>query len=339
MIVVDFSSPDFDVQQWLSALGAGDALEDEGRMIIREWLNTSNKIQFKTSGSTGIPKEINYPKKWILASVEKTASFFQIKTGNTVLLCLPSVFVAGKMMWLRSFIQKWRLLIVEPKALPIIPEENIDFAAFTPLQVEHLLRQNKSALERIDKAIIGGGILNLALANKLAEVNTLFYATYGMTETLTHVATSLIEKNVSEIVYTAFEGVSLQTDESGLLRIQVSYFDDLNLDTNDIVVKRDERRFVFIGRADRIINSGGKKINPEELESRLEGKISMPFYFCAKVDPSLGEALVMMIESEHYDSIASLFDDWPRIERPKEIHFREKFRYTATGKLIKKYFE
>lgn len=338
MITVDFSSPDFDVRRWLDDQDTNSVLEDEGRMIIREWLETSSDVQFKTSGSTGIPKEIKYPKEWVKASVNKTATFFQINSGATVLLCLPSVFVAGKMMWLRAFIQKWRLLIVEAKALPIIPEEQIDFAAFTPLQTERLLHHDRRTFERIHKAIIGGGILNLALANELADLPTVFYTTYGMTETLTHIAAARIEKDVDELVYTAFEGVELYTDHSGLLRIQVSHFDNLILDTNDIVTMRDERRFVFVGRADRIIVSGGKKINPEVLEARLEGKISMPFYFCGKTDESLGDALVMMVEGKSEDSLTSLFKEWPHLERPKEIYFKEKFKYTPTGKVIKKYF-
>jgi O-succinylbenzoic acid--CoA ligase len=338
MIVVDFSSPDFDVQRWLDAQGTSSVLENEGRMIIREWLETSNDVQFKTSGSTGIPKEIRYPKKWVMASVNKTATFFQVNHGAAVLLCLPSIFVAGKMMWLRSFIQKWKLIIVEPKAQPIIPHENIDFAAFTPLQAERLLQHDKHAFERINKAIIGGGILNLALANKLADLPTMFYATFGMTETLTHIATARVEKGISEMVFTAFDGVNLIVDDGGLLRIRVAYFDDLVLDTNDIVVIREPNSFVFVGRADRIVNSGGKKINPELLEARLEEKVSMPFYFCGKADDSLGDALVMMVEGENDAKLSSLFEDWPNIERPKEIYFKEKFRYTPTGKVIKKYF-
>jgi O-succinylbenzoic acid--CoA ligase len=340
MIVVDFSSPDFDVQHWLSTHGTGDVLEDQGRAIIREWLEADEVISFQTSGSTGEPKPIEYPKSWVKTSVSKTILYFNLQKGNTVLHCLPPSFVAGKMMWLRAYLEKWKLLLVEPKAQLEIPSEVIDFAAFTPLQFDHLLNVSPSSLEKIKTSIIGGGAVGQELLRKIKLLDANIYATFGMTETLTHIAVSRLLEMGDQIIFTPFDGVEVDVDQRQCLSLKIEYFDNLQLQTNDMVELHDSRRFSFIGRADRIINSGGKKINPEVLEARLEKVLDRPFYFCALKSEQLGEALALMIEGEDENfNSESWFMNWDKLERPKFIFYRKKFMYTNSGKVIKKYFE
>ncbi len=340
MIVHDFSMSDEHIQNWLHQADGGSHLENEGRMIIREWLNSSSVIRFQTSGSTGEPKPIEYPKSWVVESVSKTAGYFNLKKGSVVLHCLPPAFVAGKMMWLRAFIQKWKLVVIEPKAHLEIPNHEFDFAAFTPMQFDYLLNQSSQSLQNVKTLIIGGGAIGSALLHKTKALNANIYATFGMTETLTHVAVSRLSEMDNQVIFTPFEGVAVDVDERHCLNLSISYFDNLHLQTNDIVEMHDSRRFSFIGRADRIINSGGKKINPETLEARLEKVLNRPFYFCPIKNEQLGEALVLMLEGEESDTSTDVwFENWDKLERPKFIFYRKKFMYTASGKVIKKYFE
>ncbi len=337
---VDFSNQNFDLHDWLDQKTNSSILENEGRMIIREWLDSNEAIRFQTSGSTGEPKPIQYPKTWINASVSKTARFFDLPEGAVVLHCLPPSFVAGKMMWLRAFLEKWKLILIEPKARLEIPDQEFDFAAFTPMQFDYLLNQSSQNLGKIKTSIIGGGAIGSTLLHRIKSLNANIYATFGMTETLTHVAVSRLSEMDNQVIFTPFEGVGVDIDDRQCLKLSISYFDNLLIQTNDIIEMHDSRRFSFVGRADRIINSGGKKINPELLEARLEKVLKRPFYFCAINNEQLGEALVLMLEGEESDpSLDTWFQSWDKLERPKFIFYRKKFMYTASGKVIKKYFE
>jgi O-succinylbenzoic acid--CoA ligase len=340
MIVLDFSMSDAQFQNWIEESNSDSHLENEGRMIIREWLNSSEVIRFHTSGSTGEPKPIEYPKAWVKESVLKTITHFNLRKGSVVLHCLPPAFVAGKMMWLRAFLEKWKLVLIEPKAFLDIPSQEFDFAAFTPLQFDHLIEQSPHSLEKINTVIIGGGAIGGELLRKIKSLNVNAYATFGMTETLTHIAVSELKEMDDQVIFTPFEGVEVDVDHRQCLNLKINYFDAIQIQTNDIVELYENRRFVFVGRADRIINSGGKKINPELLEARLEKVLEGPYYFCALKNEQLGEALVLMIEGENKnDQTDSWFENWDKLERPKFIFYRKKFMYTNSGKVIKKYFE
>ncbi len=340
MQVVDFSNQNFDLQKWLDQKTSFSSIENEGRIIIREWLDSNEVIRFQTSGSTGEPKPIEYPKAWVRESVSRTASQFSLKKGSVVLHCLPPTFVAGKMMWLRAFLEKWQLVLIEPKAQLEIPNRVFDFAAFTPLQFDNLLRQSPEKLDSIAVSIIGGGAIGGELLRKIKSIKTNIYATFGMTETLTHIAVSRLSEMVDQVIFTPFEGVEVDVDERQCLNLKINYFDNLQIQTNDIVELYEHQRFAFVGRADRIINSGGKKINPEALEARLEKVLKSPFYFCSLKNEQLGEALVLMVESDiSFTNEDTLFEGWDKLERPKFIFYRKKFMYTPSGKVIKKYFE
>jgi O-succinylbenzoic acid--CoA ligase len=105
--------------------------------------------------------------------------------------------------------------------------------------------------------------------------------------------------------------------------------------TNDIVELVDENQFIFLGRMDNVINSGGIKLIPEQIEQKLVGKISQRFFIASKPDDELGEKVVLVIEGEKHELDNSIYESLVKYEKPKEIIFIPKFLDTATGKIMR----
>lgn len=321
---------------------AGEAYLSEAADLIEEWLGESEVIKVKTSGSTGVPQEITLRKEHIRKSVRKTAAALQLPPGISAFTPLPVSYIAGKLMWIRAVELRWHLYASTPAATPECPEHRTHFTAMTPHQCLSLLNAGTNFHEQFGKILLGGGVVSETLIQRLGQQNVRGFAGYGMTETITHIALSDLSEYSGEIVYTALPEVSIETDHRGCLAIHIPYFDDLFIQTNDLVEIKDARRFVFRGRFDRVINSGGRKISPEDLEARLRQNIRVPFYFCAKPDEVLGEKMVLMIEAGAgvLDAVlANEFSGWDAKDRPKETHYRDEFRRTHTGKVIQKYYE
>lgn len=156
--------------------------------FILEWLDDSETVYAHTSGSTGVPKSICLKKKSMIASAKLTGEYLVLEEGQTALLCLSTNYIAGKMMVVRAFVLGLNLIAVEPTGHPLNQlEQHVDFAAMVPLQVFNCI-DDRARLEQINHLIIGGGAVDNELLNKLREVSTCCYSTYGMTETVSHVA-------------------------------------------------------------------------------------------------------------------------------------------------------
>lgn len=312
--------------------------------FCRDWLAGKKEFIMPTSGSTGIPKSIVVQRNQMIASAEATGVFLGLKAGDNALVCLDTKYIAGAMMLVRCFHIGMNPIIVEPSSNPIKSvESTIDFAAFVPLQLRYLLDESSTKLNQISTAIIGGASIDLQLENEVKKLTVSLYSTYGMTETISHVALKRLNGDQIDTAYRALPGIVFETDSRGCLIANVPYLSEPII-TNDLVELVSKTSFHWIGRWDNIINSGGIKISPEKLETELQfifqkARVSNRFFAGARQDKLLGQKVCLIIEGPQLPPpqisyLESLFRDaLERYSIPKEIIFVEKFVETASGKI------
>lgn len=307
----------------------GNPFEEDLGNLILQWFDENDFVLLTTSGTTGAPKEIELNKEHMIASAKATAAFFEVYEKTKALLCLPTRYIAGKMMFVRALILGWELDFVEPTSSPLDGiTKDYDFCAMVPLQVENSLDN----LHRIEKIIVGGARISTQLHNKLEGIDTAIYETYGMTETITHIAI----KKLGEVAFTVLPHVCISTDLRGCLLITAPEIADEPVQTNDIVDIIDDKHFVWKGRIDNVVNSGGIKLFPEQIEERLAHYIPYRFFIIGKEDELLGEKVVLVIESAPYILKDEVFDALSKYEKPKEIQFVPEFEETPTGKILRR---
>lgn len=307
----------------------GNPFEEDLGNLILQWFDENDFVLLTTSGTTGAPKEIELNKEHMIASAKATAAFFEVFEKTKALLCLPTRYIAGKMMFVRALILGWELDFVEPTSSPLDGiTKDYDFCAMVPLQVENSLDN----LHRIEKIIVGGARISSQLHNKLEGIDTSIYETYGMTETITHIAV----KKLGEVTFTVLPHVSISADSRGCLLITAPEITDEPVQTNDIVDIIDDKHFVWKGRIDNVVNSGGVKLFPEQIEERLAHYIPYRFFIIGKEDEVLGEKVVLVIESAPYTLKDEVFESLSKYEKPKEIQFVPEFEETPTGKILRR---
>jgi O-succinylbenzoic acid--CoA ligase len=312
-----------------SFIKEGDAYERAIGEFFLDWFDHKDYIEMTTSGTTGLPKLVRLEKKAMIQSALATGDFFGLEPGNKALLCLPTQFIAGKMMLVRSLILGLELDVVVPSTEPLAyNNKQYDFVAMVPLQVQNSIEK----LGNIKKLIIGGAKIDSALEDKLLPLKTDIYETYGMTETITHIAA----KKVGVKAFSILPNVKIQKDDRGCLVIYVSSISDEPIVTNDLIDLVNENQFTFLGRIDNVINSGGVKLIPEQIEAKLIGKITNRFFVTGVPDTVLGEKLILVIEGEKQDFAPDFFDVLGKFEKPKEIVFVPKFKENENGKLLRK---
>ena len=304
---------------------------DDVNQFISDWYSPKDEMMLQTSGSTGKPKSISVSKGWMKNSAQLTGKTFGLKEGDTALLCMPMKYVAGKMMVVRALKLGLDLKVVEPFSKPLKNiDEPIDFAAMVPMQLEKSLDQ----IEKMKTLLVGGGKVNPKLVEKIQGISTQVNETYGMTETLTHVAIKPLNGPNKSDVFQALHGIQFETDDRSCLVIFAPMINPNPIVTNDLVELVDETSFRWLGRIDNVINSGGIKIIPELVEAKLTEVVSSRRYFIAGLpDESLGEKVVLVIEG---DEIEISLDVLEKYERPKEIYFISKFVEIESGKVIQK---
>ena len=306
--------------------------------FVKEWFSESKTVKIQSSGSTGIPKIFEVEKIKMLNSAEMTCNFLGLNEGDVALICLPIEYISGKMMAVRSILRKLKLIIAEPSANPLQNiNEKIDFCAMTPLQVENSLDK----LHLIKKLIIGGASVSETLKQKISQTLTLsnsrtrIFETYGMSETLSHIALRQIFPN-QEDWFTVFEGVEISLDERNCLIIFAPKLNSEVLHTNDLVEINDEKQFRFLGRLDNVINSGGAKIFPEELEKIIKQHIPNEVVLIGVADEKLGQKLILIIEGTESQAInqkLSAINYKKSFHKPKGIIFVNKIPRTPNGKV------
>jgi len=302
--------------------------QDFGNLIM-QWFDANDFITLKTSGTTGTPKQIELKKQAVINSAKATGIHFNLKPTNTALLCLPTKYIAGKLMFVRSLILGLHLDVVNPSSNPLSKINKVyDFVAMVPLQVIHSIDK----LHLIKKLIVGGAKLDMKVKELISDSTCEVYETYGMTETITHIAA----KKISEDFFTALPHAQISVDARGCLVIDAPSVNPDKLVTNDLVEFKSTNKFKWLGRVDNVINSGGVKLFPEQIEEKLAPFISNRFFVIGKEDAILGNKLVLVIEGELYSIEPKMFDVLLPFEKPKEIQFVSKFKETATGKILRK---
>ena len=307
--------------------------------FIRELRNEQNYILVKTSGSTGRPKTIKLSKQTLIQSAQLTAKTLSLKKGDTALLCLPCEFIAGKMMVVRAFVNKLNLVTVEPDSNPLRRVNNkIDFTAMVPLQVVQSMSCQKQKLETVKNLIIGGGRIDQGLEEKLKDFPNRIYATYGMTETATHIALKKITKTKNKY-YQCLDSISVELNQEQCLVIKAPHIDSEKIITNDLARIYSDTEFEILGRKDNIINSGGIKLMPEEIEHKISKFLDQRFFITSEKDEKLGEHLVLLIENGK-NNLNHLYNLWQNLEEhldkyeiPKKIDYLKTFKYTKSGKI------
>ena len=306
----------------------GDFDRITGEFLL-EWFNKKSFITVTTSGTTGVPKKINLEKQAMIYSALATAEFFNLKAGNRVLNCLSTNYIAGKMMLIRSMILGFEMDFVTPTSNPLKGNRHhYDFVAMVPMQVQNSILE----LSKVKKLIVGGSKISESLRNQLLEVPTQIFETYGMTETITHIAV----KKIGEKSFSVLPNVKIATDERGCLVIIASHISETKISTNDVVELLSENQFLLLGRIDNVINSGGVKLFPEQIEAKLSDKIKQRFFVIGIPDEKLGEQVLIVIEGKTtlFDDL--IFENLDPYEKPKSIRFVTKFIETQSGKVMRK---
>lgn len=315
--------------------------------FCKAWLAGENSFIQQTSGSTGTPKKIEIHRQQMLESAKSTGAFFKTNSKEKLLCCLNPVYIAGKMMLVRAMVWDCPIWLVEPKSNPFLelPDEFIpDFVAMVPLQVEATLSNPKTlkSLQKVPNLIIGGAPISEKLTSQLLEKKLLAWQTYGMTETVSHIALAKIE--IGELMYQTLPSVEIGQDNRGAIWIKSPMSGPEKVQTNDLVKLETETSFHWLGRADFVINSGGLKIHPELLELKSEALITEFFpgcryFFFGEKDEKLGQKLVLILEKTEPDKElakllqSSLLDILGTYKTPKEIYFRPTFVQTESGKI------
>ncbi|MBN4085356.1 AMP-binding protein, partial [Flavobacteriaceae bacterium AH-315-B10] len=291
-------------------------------------------------GSTGQPKKIKLQKQAMVNSAIATGDCFSLKAGDKALHCLPTQFIAGKMMLVRAIVLGLELDVVEPSSNPLQDVfKNYDFCAMVPMQVQNSLE----TLHKIKTLIVGGAPVSNLLQEKLKGSSTKVFETYGMTETITHIAVKKLNnfeslrgettKQSVESHYKTLPNITISQDERDCLVIDAPKLNTQTIITNDIVKLYSETEFEVLGRYDNMINSGGIKLFPEQIEAKLSGKISQRFFIASEENETLGEKLILILEGESNNLETEIFEGLDTFEIPKHIYTVTHFKETSTGKI------
>lgn len=326
---------DFSKQIEIDKIPSKESWQKDIIDFLKDWYAPSVTITTKTSGSTGIPKNIELSKKAMIQSAKMTGTFLHLQIKDRALLCMPSSYIAGKMMLVRAIVWKLDLYCIKPVSHPL---ENITmeftFSAMTPMQVENSLDK----LSFIKKLIIGGAQLSSQLQSKLKTRPTDIYESFGMTETISHIALKKVSGNNTKPFFKLMPNTKMRIDKRGCLCILTPFLKE-EIITNDLVSIISDNEFEWIGRIDHVINSGGIKIFPEQVEKQLKSVINSDFIISSLEDPLLGNKVVLIIAGKKDLELERQILDFNyanRYEKPKEIIYINSFARTPTGKIIRK---
>ena len=299
--------------------------------FILEIFNNASFILCKTSGSTGKPKSIKLEKKSLVNSTYMTRDYFNLTPGKSAISFLPLSFIAGKMMLIRAMVLGLDLHLFNPTSNPSkFIDKNYFFSAMTPMQASNSINK----LKYINTLILGGGYVSNKLKLKILSKKNKYFETYGMTETATHIAIKKVSKEYAlNNNFSVLKGVSISANKNNCLVIEAPHISVNKLITNDIVKITSQGEFILLGRIDNIINSGGLKLIPEEIEEKLTHSISERFIISSVDSELLGAKVVLIIESKRYKLQQDVFKYLSKFETPKKIYFIDRFVYTKTNKI------
>jgi O-succinylbenzoic acid--CoA ligase len=324
--------------------------EETTFQFIREWLAGEETFSMNTSGSTGKPKSISISRAQMIASAQHTARKLNLQKHTRALVCIDTKYVAGKMMLVRALITGMRIMAVDPSANPLvrIPIDNcVQFTAFVPYQVTAILEsKHPHLLNNLDKVLIGGAPLGERSREELARFQCECYETYGMTETVSHIALRLVNTAAKQPYFETLPGIDIGQDDRGCLVISADYLGEPVI-TNDLVEIVSPGKFLWLGRFDNVINTGGVKVLPEKIEKAMttvfqKHNIDHRFFIAALADERLGHKVVLVIEGVQFssESFVPALDDvratLSPYEFPREVYTIPGFILTETQKVDRK---
>ena len=300
---------------------SSDPTQKDLGIFLTQWLSDSTSIQLQTSGSTGEPKQITADKSKLIASAKATIKFLHLQPQQTALLCLPLQYIGGKMMLIRAMVGGLWIDVASPTATPFAGSKPYDFSAVTPYQLQHAL----SDLHHIGQLLVGGAAVSTKLANAIKGVGAQVYETYGMTETFSHVALKNLSLGATD--FHALSGISFTVEDECLV-VHAPHLMDKPIMTNDVVKLISNSSFVWLGRADHVINSGGIKLYPEQIEKQLSQLFNVPLMVFGMPDEALGQSLSVVFEGalpENAEEIIKNSNLLSRYEKPKHLSVLSKF--------------
>ena len=306
--------------------------------FIIEWIGDDNSIKVNTSGSTGKPKIIELEKEKMVRSAIMTGKFLKLKESDKALLCLSTNFIAGKMMVVRTFTLSLDLITIEPAGNPLQNiDTKFDFAAMVPAQVFNIFLEKDGIkkLNNIKNLIIGGGPVHQNLEYKISLLKNKSFLTYGMTETITHIAMRKLNGANKEENFKCLPEIEIGIDNRDCLVIKAPNLFKEEIKTNDLAILTGEKQFIITGRYDNVINSGGIKIFPEDIERKIEKLITEKFFISSLPNTKFGEKIILLIEgkAKNKTEINKLFTVLKKIlkphEVPKEIYLWQEIKITS----------
>ncbi|WP_040278467.1 AMP-binding protein [Psychroserpens damuponensis] len=316
-----------------SLVKEGEPFEKSTGDFLLDWLSEKDFVLAQTSGSTGTPKIIKLNKQAMVNSCIATGNYLGLEPGDTSLHCLPTQYIAGKMMLVRAMILGLEVDLVEPTSQPIFDyEKKYSFCAMLPMQLKSTL----SYLHNVDVMIVGGSSVSKNLIASTQNLKTRVYATYGMTETATHIALKPLNNGQQQPHFEILPNVTISQDDRECLVIDAPKVASTQVVTNDIVKLHSKTTFEWIGRVDNVINSGGLKLFPEQIEEQLKGLIKTQFFIASEPNDTLGEQLILVIEAEDTTLDKTVFNGLAKLEIPKKTYAVPQFVMTDTGKIQRK---
>lgn len=316
-----------------SLIKEGETYERVIGNFLLDWLDEKDTVEVQTSGSTGTPKIVSVSKQAMVHSALATGNYFKLSPGDRALHCLPTSFIAGKMMLVRALILGLELDVVAPSRLPAYDDQvEYDFCAMIPMQV----KENIERLNHIKTLIVGGAAFPATLMPLIEDLPGKVYATYGMTETLSHIAVKPLNHLKDEGHFQVLDGIEISQDGRGCLVIDAPDLMVENMVTNDIVKLYSDKEFDVIGRIDNVINSGGVKLFPEQIEAKLDANIGQRFFISSEEDEVLGEKVILVVEKDDSSITPSTFKALDKYEKPKAVYVVDHFEETISGKIRRK---
>jgi O-succinylbenzoic acid--CoA ligase len=314
--------------------------KEKADLFCREWLSGKPTFTITTSGSTGTPKMIELRREQMIASATKTIRALGLREGMTSLVCLDVDFIAGKMMLVRSMVAGMKMIVAEPVAHPLSTLSSpIDFTALVPYQLSTVLASNfRSKLSDLGRIILGGAPIGIDLLRAIKKTDTPIYATFGMTETLSHIALQRLNGRDAQDFFEALDGIDISIDARQCLVIKADYLKDVVV-TNDIVELLNKKQFRWLGRWDNVINTGGVKVMPEKIENSISDVLINNRYFIgSQPHEQLGQQVVLVVEGmlspeEELNVMNELRGRLSKYEVPKQMLYCGDFISTATQKI------
>jgi len=322
-----------------------------------EWLSGAGSFAVRTSGTTGAPKTIHLSRHQMTRSAHLTAGALGLLQGQRALVCLAPSYIAGKMMLVRGLELGLELNITEPAANPLLASDNgdphYDFTALVPMQLRAILSDDsgsRSILSAMQSVLVGGGALSRRLCREVDELQCRVFQTFGMTETASHIALRRLNGPQPQDSYETLPGVKIGQDDRGCLTIESDLCVDATLVTNDRVQLVNEHAFLWLGRADWVINTGGVKVHPEQVEAtireawaELQADVAeVPCVVVPAPDARLGQRVVAVFETPEPSP-----SFWPELRRrlsrklqayeiPRDVFVTSSLERTQTGKIDRK---